>query len=251
MKPDQENNTLLKFRRGNAKLDKTIATFSLPAGWSCPGANLCMAKANRETGKITDGAAQEFRCFAASAEAAYSNVRESRWHNFDLLKGQTRREMSDLILASLPDAPIVRIHVSGDFFSRDYFLAWCDAARSRPDVKFYAYTKSINTWQACVADVPSNLILTASEGGKFDNLINGFKRAKVVYSEEQAAALGLDIDHDDSHAYNGNESFALLLHGTQAKGTPAAKALSALKLQGKGGYSRFMRATNSQLNSTK
>ncbi len=29
-------NQLLKFQKGNAKLDKSIHTFSLPAGHSCP-----------------------------------------------------------------------------------------------------------------------------------------------------------------------------------------------------------------------
>jgi hypothetical protein len=229
----------LKFGKGNAKLGKEITTFSLPAGWTCPGASQCLAKANRDTGRIDDGKLQAFRCFAASAEAAYTNVRESRWHNFDLLKGKTREEMRDLILSSLPEeASIVRVHVSGDFFSEGYFLAWADVSKERPKVKFYAYTKSIHIWEKVVSQVPSNLVLTASEGGKFDDRINGFKRAKVVFSEDEASALGLQIDHDDSHAYDGNESFALLLHGTQAKGTIAAKALSALKHAGKGGYSR-------------
>jgi hypothetical protein len=229
----------LKFGKGNAKLDKTIATFSLPAGWTCPGAAQCLARADRNTGKVADGPLQQFRCFAATAESAYRNVRESRWHNFDLLKGKTRDEMSELILASLPESEtIVRIHVSGDFFSADYFGAWLDVAKSRPATKFYAYTKSIPMWKALADSIPANLILTASEGGRFDAQINGFKRAKVVFSEDQAAALGLAIDHDDSHAYDGNESFALLLHGTQAKGTVAAKALTALRHLNVGGYSR-------------
>jgi hypothetical protein len=48
----------------------------------------------------------------------------------------------------------------------------------------------------------------------------------------------LEIDHDDSHAYGGTESFALLLHGQQQKGSQAAKSLSALRVLGKGGYSK-------------
>jgi hypothetical protein len=157
--------------------------------------------------------------------------------NFDLLKGKTRDEMYDLILASLPvETSIVRIHVSGDFFNEAYFGAWIDVAKARSATKFYAYTKSIHLWHKLESEIPANLILTASEGGRFDAQINGFKRAKVVFSEEQAAALGLEIDHDDSHAYDGNESFALLLHGTQPKGTIAAKALTALR--GVGSYSR-------------
>lgn len=230
--------TLLKFGKGNAKLDERIATFSLPAGYTCPGASACLARANRETGKVTDGPLSQFRCFAASAEAAFPSVRKNRWDNFDLLKGKTRDEMRDLILASLPENKVIRIHVSGDFFNEAYFGAWLDVAKARPDVKFYAYTKSIPTWRANEGEIPANFILTASEGGRYDDQIGALKRARVVFSEEQAQALGLDIDHDDSHAYDGNESFALLLHGTQAKGTVAAKALSALKHQGIGGYSK-------------
>src|SRR5947209_4467243 len=108
----------LKFGRGNAKLAGEIYTFSLPAGHACPGALQCLAKADRQTGKLQDGASQLFRCFAAGDESRYPNVRRIRWHNFDLLKGKTREGMSALILASLPgDAITVRLHVSGDFFS--------------------------------------------------------------------------------------------------------------------------------------
>lgn len=228
---------LLKFGRGNAKLSREIATFSLPAGHTCPGAKQCLARADRQTGQITDGKAQVFRCFAASQEAAYGNVRESRWRNFELLRGKTEPQMASLISASLPDAPIVRIHVSGDFFSESYFRAWCTVARSRPSVRFYAYTKSVKIWRDCEHKVPANLILTASLGGRFDDLIGERKTAQVVFSEEQAAALGLALDEDDSHAYGGDESFALLIHGTQQAGTLAAKAWSAIRLQG-GGYGR-------------
>jgi hypothetical protein len=76
-------------------------------------------------------------------------------------------------------------------------------------------------------EIPSNLSITASEGGKWDSLIqeNGLKSSKVVFSIEEAAVLGLDIDHDDSHAAVGEDSFALLIHGQQRKGSKAAEAL--------------------------
>jgi len=82
--------------------------------------------------------------------------------------------------------------------------------------------------------------LTASRGGWFDEKIeeNAFKCAEVVFSEEEAAQKGLEIDHDDSHAAFGKESFALLLHGTQPKGSEASKALSKLRKAGKGGYKK-------------
>jgi hypothetical protein len=128
----------LKFGRGNAKLASKIYTFSLPAGHSCPGALKCFAKADQQTGKLQDGPSQTFRCFAAGDESRYPNVRRLRWHNFDSLKGKTREEMKALILESLPtDAKIVRLHVSGDFFSDAYFLAWMDVANTKPETLFY------------------------------------------------------------------------------------------------------------------
>jgi hypothetical protein len=196
--------------------------------------------ADRTSGKLTHGPHQQFVCFAAQAEAMYPSVRTSRWGNFELLKAaKTREGMAQLIAASLPKkAKIVRVHVSGDYFSEAYFLAWMDVARVRPDVRFYSYTKSINTWRRLQEFIPDNLILTASLGGRYDASTGGLKTAKVVFAEEQAAALGLEIDHDDTHAYNGDESFALLLHGQQRKGSAAAYAIRELRKAGITGYSK-------------
>jgi hypothetical protein len=58
---------------------------------------------------------------------------------------------------------------------------------------------------------------------------HGLKSARVVYSHAEAEALGLEIDHDDSHAYASDASFALLIHGTQPKGTKAAEAWKVVK----------------------
>jgi hypothetical protein len=223
---------LLKFQQGNAKLGKNIFTFSLPAGHACPFANECLSKADKLTGKLTDGPNTQFRCFAASAEAVYPNVRLARWHNFDLLKKLSTVEATNLILQSLPKkANIVRIHVSGDFFNEAYFLAWLQVAKLRPNVLFYAYTKSLIYWVNYIKDIPTNLVLNASEGGKLDAQIleHGLKFAKVVYSPEEAEKLGLSIDHTDEAAYKTKESFALLIHGQQPKGSKASQSIKDLK----------------------
>ena len=54
----------------------------------------------------------------------------------------------------------------------------------------------------------------------------------MVYSYEQADELGLQVDHDDSHAANPltkYENFALMIHGIQPKGSEAADAIKQLK----------------------
>lgn len=232
----------LYFSRGNAKLSNDIAIFSLPAGWTCPGAKDCMARADKETGAITDGKHMKFRCYAANSERQYKRARLSRWKNFNLLKGKSREEMATLIYESIPeDVYKIRIHESGDFFSEAYFLAWCDVARAvGSKVTFYAYTKSLNTWVRNQEQIPENLVLTASRGGQFDELIDehGLNQCEVVFSEDEAKDKELEIDHDDSHAINGDTHFALLLHGMQPEGSEAREAVEKLWEQNKGSYCR-------------
>ena len=237
----------LKFGNPNAKLKQLakslklkLSTFSLPSGHTCPGALDCLSKADRDTGKITDGKHTEFRCFQASAEAVYPSLRNAVWHNYDLIRAALKKSVqtcADLIEQSLPKADIYRVHVGGDYFNKKYLEAWIEVARRYPDRIFYSYSKSLHLWKQFA--LPENLVLTASRGGKFDELIelHDFKCAEVVFSEQEAIDKGLEIDHDDSHAAFGKESFALLLHGTQPKGSAASQALSLLRKQGKRGYS--------------
>ena len=119
-------------------------------------------------------------------------------------------------------------------FNEQYFKAWMMLAVLEPNVLFYAYTKSLRYWVDNMDMIPDNLILTASRGGREDHLIDehNLRESVVVFSEKEAESLNLVIDHDDSHAARPsleNDSFALLIHGTQPKGTEAANALKILK----------------------
>jgi len=240
--------TLLTFGEPNAKLKKMLKelslklkTFTLPAGHTCPGAKDCLSRANRETGKIQDGPDTEFRCFAASAEATYPSLRNMVWRNFELIKATLKNSVdacADLICESLPKKfDIMRVHVGGDYFNVKYLQAWIEVAKRNPDKIFYSYSKSLHFFKQFA--LPENLVLTASRGGKYDDMIDlhGWKEALVVYSEQEAIDKGLEIDHDDTHAAFGKDNFALLIHGTQPKGSAASAALSKLRKQGKGGYS--------------
>jgi len=255
---------LLKFSPANSKTEgllqvpelaeyltgkRKVYSLDLASGYSCPFAEKCLSKAklDKATGKrkIWDGPKTEFRCFSASQEAQYTNVYNLRWHNFNLLKAcKTPASMLKLIKDSLPkNAGIVRPGVGGDLFSQVYFNTWYTIAALNPDKLFYAYTKSLPYWIKIKPELDNlpNLVLTASRGGRRDDLIEkyGLREAVVVFSEQEAIDKGLEIDHDDSHAANPSkkhESFALLIHGSQPAGSPAAKAKQALN--GKGSYSR-------------
>lgn len=238
----------LMFGFGNAKLSQAIGTFSLPAGYSCPFASACLSKAHRKTGHITDGPKTEFRCFAASQECTYTRVRQSRWNNFEnLRKAKTVTGMAKLIQSSLPvGIGLIRVHVSGDFFSEDYFVSWLNVAMNNPNIVFYGYTKAIKYLVEYKKHIPSNFRFTASRGGTHDFLIDkhNLKSAVVVYSVKEAEEKRLEIDHDDYHAAFGENSFALLLHGVQPSGTKAGEALKSLKKQGLGTYNHAKRDNN-------
>lgn len=229
---------LLSFGLGNAKVSKDTATFSLPAGHTCPGARDCLSKADREAGKVTDGPHAKFRCFSTSQESAFKSVRNSRWRNLDLLRAaRTRKNIRELIFDSLPRRGSwtkCRIHVSGDFFNAAYFQAWADVARSMPDKLFYAYTKSaaiVGKFLGEGNSIPENFVLTGSVGGKQDGVwdAHGFQKAHVVLHPDDT---DLPIDHDDTHAQSSGGDFALLLHGTQPKGSEAQKALRRMTEEG-------------------
>ena len=226
-------NKKLNFGSGNAKLSTAIATFSLPAGHSCPFAKECLSKANRLTGRIIDGEHCKFRCFAASQETLFTSVRKARWANFEMMKNAgTVEKMTRTIQAALPyNYAYVRVHVSGDFFSEKYFLAWLNVALNNPLIIFYGYTKATPFIAKYKKILPRNFRFTASKGGTCDNLIGKHKliSAEVVFSVKEAEQKGLEIDHDDSHAITSEKSFALLLHGTQPAGSPAGQAWEKIK----------------------
>ena len=246
----------LKFSKGNAKLSKRLI-FNLPAGHTCPNAGVCRTMADPDTGKIQDAPrignalGNEFRCFAAMAETRPA-VRAARWHNLNAIietiadaQLDPVQAVADTIALAIwgiqsVDNPykLCRIHESGDFFNSTYFLAWLQVAREHPEITFYAYTKQLEYWLGVhqSGHIPDNFYLTASLGGDQDYLIQRYpdvfqRVAQVVYTEDEAGCLDLEIDHDDSHCF-GNKPFALLVHNNQRKGSDAAKALAARRRQG-------------------
>lgn len=230
---------------------KKVYSLDLLSGWSCPFAKNCLSKVIITDGKrkIKDGPDTEFRCFSASQEALYPAVYNLRKNNYDQLQlCNTYTYKKNLILVSLPkNAGIIRIHVGGDFFNPDYFRAWLKVAQVRPDILFYAYTKSLKYWieNRSQVEQTENFVLTASRGGRLDYLIDdaGLRSSTVVFSVAEAENLGLEIDHDDSHAADPSKkgkNFALLIHGSQPKGSNAGKAVRAL-----GGIGSYGRGTKS------
>ena len=206
------------FTKANRYLfDPKAWSWSLPSGTTCPGAEQCLAFVDRETGQMTNGSKQVFKCYSAMTER-YPSVRERYWANFYAVKGKRAEQVAQVLTDCFPKkATKVRIHSAGDFYSETYFLGWLAFIRSKPDVLFWAFTKSLPFWVDHINEIPANLMLQASYGGKYDDLIekHKLKFAKVVWSKEEADQLGLQIDSDDSLAALQDKPFALLENFTR------------------------------------
>ena len=242
------------FGEGNAKLPDSTLTFALPSGFTCPGALQCLAKADRITGKITDGPHQLFRCHEASAECRFTTVRKARWRNFELIAPLKSAPMAELLMAGISAARThksthVRWFTGGDCYStalRDAIIA-CSSAT--PELIHYLYTKNLLIFlEESPAPsgpmlLPANLRVTASWGGKFDYLLEAglFPRtARVVNYPEEAAALGLEIDYTDQLAWQDEPThFCHLSHGGQPPGSEAGNAIRSRRKAGAfSGYGR-------------
>ena len=141
---------------GNKKLKSNenvrFLIFNIPAVNTCPFRTA-----------LCEGA-----CYAVKAETVYPDVLPSRHRNVEFTKSPIFVDvMSEYIkLVSENERKRknrkiwFRIHESGDFYNRTYFLKWVQIAKNNPDVLFLAYTKSIAFINP--SELPENLVIRAS-----------------------------------------------------------------------------------------
>jgi hypothetical protein len=231
----------LRFTHGNSKLPNSTMILSLPAGHTCPGANECLARVPRHGGPAVLGPYNSFVCYAASQERYRKTVRDVRWRNLDILAkyhnpiGMAAELFTAFFHQHRSYTRRVRLFESGDAFSRSLSEGITMFAREIQPLVVYLYTKNLPVW--IDLDIPSNLYITASWGGRYDGSLipRHFPRnARVVQDEAEAAEIGIPIDFDDSHAYTGEpHAFAHLVHGWQPAGTPAADAINRRRKAGR------------------
>jgi len=108
---------------GNSKTE--CFSFDIPARDTCPGKTIECAK----------------DCYAYRLMRIYPSV----GRKYDRNETFAKANAADFFLHMVNEIPRdcqFRIHVSGDFFSPSYVKRWVAIAKARPDVTFYAYTRS-------------------------------------------------------------------------------------------------------------
>ena len=220
---------MVKYSFSNSKLKELarwlelslsqVISFDLPAGWTCSKAGICKTLVSRDTGK--ELRAGRIKCYAAKAECYAPNTRRMRWYNFNELvscEGSILK-MAALLESSLPNkVKVVRIHSSGDFFSKNYFRAWVKVATNNPNVIFFGYTKHLDY---AICGLPNNMFLEYSYGSTDDNRMkkldfpvptcfigeydNQYPNLRVVCSDK-------NFSHEDYFAILNHESFVISMH---------------------------------------
>ena len=190
------------FLTQNSKLKKTskvtgIKTFdfAITAKLTCPKADACLKY-----------------CYASKGAYNYLVVKNKLLQNFEATK---KADFTKLMLTEIDKkkTKAVRIHSSGDFYNKSYLNKWIKIAENRPEITFYAYTKSLHLFKEHGKNIklPKNLVIIYSFGGKLDHLIKKTDRYAIVYTGE--LPKGYSYANDNDHvALAKNKKIALLKH---------------------------------------
>ena len=195
----------------NSKLKKTskalglrVFNFGIPAYKSA-------------SGKLTCPMADECVKFCYAKKGAYiwSNVQPAFENRYKLSKtNYFIGAMNKEIKRKKPD--YVRVHDSGDYYSKAYLQKWIQVAIHNPEVKFYSYTNMVdmilNTW------LPDNYDIIFSDSGKQKNLIDERKHrhTKIFTSTSDMLSAGYtdasSVDLMATKWFNKTNKVGLVFH---------------------------------------
>tara|TARA_R100000951_G_scaffold58848_1_gene49503 strand:- start:326 stop:931 length:606 start_codon:yes stop_codon:yes gene_type:complete len=193
-----------KLKKTSKQLNKRVFNFGISAYKTSTGKTVC---------PFADACVKY--CYAKKGAYSWSNVKpafEKRYNitrqdNFaSLMVEQVKRKKADYI----------RIHDSGDFYSKKYLNKWLSIAEQLPNVKFYAYTKSHDFFRGL--QLPENFDIIFSEGSKLDSKLNKEKErhASIFKTETELKKAGYtDASKLDLYAtkfFTTNNKIGLIYH---------------------------------------
>jgi hypothetical protein len=208
----------------NGKMKKSsqngidVFNFGIPAFKSETGLKTCPMAGVCATG-----------CYARSGTYNFGNVKNAYEERLKLTQNEN---FVDVMVAEINlklikskikgNQCLIRIHDSGDFYSKDYAMSWIEIVEKCPEVRFYAYTKMVSLFETLADENfrPKNLKIIYSFGGLQDSLIdtNRHYHAKVFQSEAQLASEGyVDATQDDMVTALGvSKRIGLVYHGQKS-----------------------------------
>lgn len=80
----------------------------------------------------------------------------------------------------------VRIHDSGDYFSKKYIKRWFNIMKKHPNVRFYSYTNSVLLMKGMRDELPENFdVIFSTDGKQKEHVDKTVDRHAVVFKTEQ------------------------------------------------------------------
>jgi hypothetical protein len=171
-----ELNPSIRFKDGNVKLKQCFITFALLAGETCIGkTNLCYKNCFGRRG-----------CFAmpTNRQCYNKNYLETLKDTFikdtiDILEYQLQRKKFNEITNLF-----VRIHSTGDFYSKEYFNKWIKITnyfKGNNKIKFQAYTKSLSIIDS-IDNINIQLIFSQMPDTKQEDIDKAKKLGMKIYN---------------------------------------------------------------------
>lgn len=192
----------------NSKLKRDgIFSFGIPAYKSATGMLTCPAALTCIKG-----------CYARNGTYNFPSVKSAQEKRLELTKDR------ELFIAVIDTelrkrkVKILRIHDSGDFYSKAYLDTWLTIISLNPNIQFYAYTKMVPLFKGL--KLPANFTVIYSEGGKYDKQIDTANdRHSRVFSDisELKQANYADTTTNDINAIGKNKRIGLVYHGVESK----------------------------------
>ncbi len=193
-----------KLKKTSKELGLRVFNFGIPAYKSASGKLTC---------PMADSCVKF--CYAKKGAYIWSNVKPAFEKRYQLSKTDMFVDaMNAEIRKKKPD--YVRVHDSGDYYSRAYLKKWIDIANSNPNVRFYSYTNMID--MMLKTSLPSNYDIIFSDSGKQKHLIDERKHrhTKIFKSNDDLNSAGYtDASSIDLHAtrwFNNTVKVGLVFH---------------------------------------
>lgn len=164
-----------------------------------------------QSGKLTCPFAKDCvkYCYAQKGTYSWSNVQPAFENRYKLTQDDNFVTIMSEALRK-KKAEYIRIHDSGDFYSKLYLGRWVEIAKLNPNVKFYFYTKSVKLVKDFteINGLAKNLYAIFSLGGKQDNLIDmdNDVHARIFNSKEELIEAGYtDCSKNDLNVFSTNK----------------------------------------------
>lgn len=178
-----------KLKKTSKALELRVFNFGIPAYKSSSGKLTC---------PMADGCIKF--CYAKKGAYIWSNVKPAFEKRYELSKTDNFiTEMNEEIRKKKPD--YVRVHDSGDYYSRAYLHKWIQVANDNPHVRFYSYTNMIKMFLN--VSLPNNYDVIFSDSGKQKELINEkeHRHTRIFSSNRDLMAAGyVDATQVDLYA---------------------------------------------------